>query len=85
MIKMTVLNSGYTPNVFTVKTGVPVRFEITSEAPFTCANFLVIPSLNVSRSLQKGQNLIEFTPATSGPINFSCGMGMYRGVINVTE
>jgi len=26
---------------------------------------------------------VTFTPTQTGPLSFSCGMGMYRGIINV--
>lgn len=82
---MNVNFSGYSPNVFTVKKDVPVKWEINGENVFGCQGFLVVPKLGISRTLALGQNVIEFTPRDEGQIGFSCGMGMYRGVFNVVR
>jgi sulfite exporter TauE/SafE len=83
VVKMRVESFGYSPNNFTIKVGVPVRWEITSDGTPTCANYLVVPSLNINKIIQSGVNIIEFTPRSPGQIRFSCSMGMYRGVFNV--
>ena len=85
IINMEVVNSGYVPNYFTVKKGVPVKWIIDGKNVFGCQGYLVVPSLSVSKALNEGQNLIEFTPMETGTINFSCGMGMYRGRIEVID
>lgn len=84
-IKMTQSGSGYSPNTFTVEKGKKVRWIITSTAPFSCASSLVVPKYNISKGLVKGENIIEFTPAETGEVPFSCSMGMYRGKFTVVE
>ncbi|HEX9027175.1 MAG TPA: heavy metal transport/detoxification protein, partial [Clostridium sp.] len=49
-----------------------------------CNNAVVVPSLNIQKTLKSGENVIEFTPGDKD-INFSCWMGMIRGVIKVTD
>ncbi|KKR98117.1 MAG: Heavy metal transport/detoxification protein [Candidatus Uhrbacteria bacterium GW2011_GWF2_41_16] len=83
VIKMTQSASGYSPKTLRVKAGVPVRWIITSESSFTCASSIVVPSLGIRTNLQKGENVIEFTPIEKGSIPYSCSMGMYRGTILV--
>jgi plastocyanin domain-containing protein len=83
VIKMTQSASGYSPKTLRVKAGVPVRWIITSESSFTCASSIVVPSLGIRTNLQKGENVIEFTPTEKGSIPYSCSMGMYRGTILV--
>ena len=83
ILEMTQSASGYRPDVLKVKAGIPVRWIITSESSFTCASTIAVPSLNIQKNLQKGQNIIEFTPTQKGSIPFSCSMGMYRGTILV--
>lgn len=80
---MNVNNSGYNPNSFTVKKDIPVKWVINGQNVFGCQGYLVAPKLNVQQALAYGQNIIEFTPQEEGVINFSCGMGMYRGQFNV--
>lgn len=77
--------SGYEPNQFTVKKGIPVRWIVDSISPYSCATSLVVPSLNIRKFLQAGENIIEFTPTKIGEIAFSCSMGMYRGKFTVTD
>ncbi len=76
---------GYRPNSFVVKRGIPVRWVITSTNPYTCASFIVVPDLRITRALQEGENVIEFTPTQAGQLRFTCSMGMFSGVFNVVD
>jgi plastocyanin domain-containing protein len=84
IIKMTADNNGYMPNAFYVQKGIPVKWIITGSQINSCNNAVVIPSLNIQKTLKSGENIIEFTPGDKD-INFSCWMGMIRGVIKVTD
>lgn len=85
IIRMTEHNRGYTPNRFTIKKDVPVRWIIDAQAPYSCASALIIPSLKIQRQLKPGENIIEFTPTKAGEIPFSCSMGMYTGSFTVID
>ncbi|MFA6973311.1 MAG: sulfite exporter TauE/SafE family protein [Parcubacteria group bacterium] len=85
IVRMTEIASGYVPNSFTVKKGVPVKWIIDAQDPFSCASSLVMPKENISKRLVKGENIIEFTPKETGALKFSCSMGMYTGVFNVVD
>lgn len=78
-------NAGYSPNSFSIKKGVPVKWIIDAQAPYSCASSIVVPKLNISKNLEAGENIIEFTPSQTGKIPFSCSMGMYTGVFNVYD
>ncbi len=85
VIKMTANNNGYTPNAFYVQKGIPVKWIINGEQLNSCNNAIVAKSiLNKEQKLKKGENVIEFTPDDKD-INFSCWMGMIRGVIKVVD
>lgn len=84
-INMRVVASGYIPNSFTVKKGIPVRWVIKGENVFGCQAYFVVPSINIQKVFEPGENVINFTPEKTGVINFSCGMGMYRGQITVVD
>jgi len=84
VIRMTADNNGYTPNAFYVQKGIPVKWIITGSQINSCNNAVVVPSLNIQKTLKSGENVIEFTPGDKD-INFSCWMGMIRGVIKVTD
>jgi len=85
VVKMTETSSGYSPNSFTIKKGVLVKWVIDAQAPYSCAASLIMPKYNIRKNLVKGENIIEFTPTQAGRIPFSCSMGMYTGSFNVIE
>jgi len=78
-ISMTVDYSGYTPSVFKLKKGVPVKWIIDGTKASGCTSEVIVPDLGIRESLKPGNNIIEFTPQKAGTINFSCWMGMVRG------
>ena len=83
-IHMSANNSGYVPNVLYVQKGIPVKWIIDGEQINSCNNQIIIPSLNSKKKLSAGQNIIEFIPQEED-INFSCWMGMIKGVIKVVD
>lgn len=84
-VRMTETSRGYSPNKFTITKDIPVRWVINATAPYSCASSIMIPKLDIRKNLKAGENVIEFTPQESGRLVFSCGMGMYTGVFNVTD
>lgn len=83
VINMDVVSSGYVPNYFSVKKGIPVKWIVNGKNVFGCQGYFVVPNLDIQKALEPGENIFEFTPKDPGFINFSCGMGMYRGRIEV--
>ncbi|MGB9883509.1 MAG: sulfite exporter TauE/SafE family protein [Microgenomates group bacterium] len=83
VIKMDVVSSGYSPNVLTVKKNIPVKWVVNGVNVLGCQGYFVVPSLGISQALNQGENIFEFTPREEKPIYFSCGMGMFRGKIEV--
>ena len=83
-VAMKVTSYGYEPSNLTIKAGLPVRWVVDGAGAQGCTSQLVIPDLNIVKSLSRGQNVIEFTaPSTPGRLAFSCSMGMVRGSFNV--
>ena len=85
VVKMTQTSSGYSPNSFTIKKGIPVKWIVTSEDVFTCAASIVSPKLGIRKNLEAGENIIEFTPTEAGQVRYTCSMGMYSGVFNIVD
>lgn len=85
VVRMIEGNYGYSPNSFSIKKGIPVKWIIDAQAPYSCASSLVVPKLGIKRNLEAGENTIEFIPTEIGKIPFSCSMGMYTGVFNVYD
>lgn len=65
--------------------GVPVRWVIHGGEVAACTNEIVVPRLGLNLPLQKGTQVIEFTPEEAGVISWSCGMGMKTGSFVVVE
>ncbi len=78
-INMAVTYRGYSPNVFKLQAGVPVKWIIDGQQVSGCTNEIIVPDLNIRQDIYPGQNIIEFTPQEPGTISFSCWMGMVRG------
>lgn len=76
---------GYTPQQINVKAGSNVVLNLKNTTGAGCIQSFVIPKLNLSKIVQVGQTatLNFVAPSEKGQIAFMCGMGMYRGVINV--
>jgi sulfite exporter TauE/SafE/plastocyanin domain-containing protein/copper chaperone CopZ len=84
VLNMSAKVSGYTPNTLYVQKGLPVKWVVEGEEITGCNNTIVVPDMNIQQKLQSGNNLIEFTPGEED-LNFSCWMGMKRGVIKVVD
>ncbi len=85
VVRMTQDSSGYSPNKFTIKNNVPVKWIVTSKDVFTCASSIVSQQLDIRKGLALGENIFEFTPTQTGTIRFSCSMGMYNGSFIVVD
>lgn len=82
-----ITSSGYSPRNLTVEAGARVKIKLVNEDGYSCAQSLMIPSLNLRSSIPPGvTKYLEFTaPNEPGKIPFMCSMGMYRGIINVVD
>lgn len=84
VLNMSAKASGYTPNTLYVQKGLPVKWVMDGKEITGCNNTIVVPDMDIQQKLQSGNNLIEFTPGNED-LNFSCWMGMKRGVIKVVD
>ncbi len=76
--------TAYTPNYLQVKAGVPVQLTLNAKGGLGCTSIFRIPQLGIQTSLQqKPTQTVEFTPSQPGKITYTCGMGMYSGIIEV--
>ena len=74
---MDVVGLNYYPAQFMLKKGVPVRWEINGRKAQGCGQVISVPSLGITEFLEYNKDtVIEFTPASTGRIGFSCTMGM---------
>ena len=84
-LKQTVLINGeYKPARFSVKAGRPVQLTFVRQPGDGCGDVVQFPSLGIKRTLKHGgKTVVQFTPRKRGVVNFTCGMQMYRGQVNV--
>ncbi len=71
----------------TVQKDVPVKWTIVADAATlnSCNNEIIIPNYEILKTLNVGDNVIEFTPTESGIIQYSCWMGMINSTIAVVD
>ncbi len=85
IIKMEVLNSGFSPDKFTLRKGVPVKWVIDAKELNECNKGIVVPQYGLKIMLHPGLQTVEFTPEEAGAIPWSCWMGMIPGTFIVVE
>lgn len=84
-VSMNVGNSGYSPNSFVLKKGVPVKWNINAQQLNGCNREIIVNEYDLDIKLKPGLNVVEFTPNKVGTVQFSCWMGMIRGSFVITE
>lgn len=84
VVNITVTNHGYESDVNTLKIGVPVTLNLSTNNVTSCSLAFLIPSLNISKFLPStGKTTITFTPNKLGNLTYTCSMGMYSGSFTV--
>jgi sulfite exporter TauE/SafE len=70
-----------------VKKGIPVKWNLkaSKENLNDCNNVIIIPKLKIEKNLHAGDNFIEFTPAETGEIVYTCWMGMIKSKIKIID
>lgn len=78
------VDGGYEPSRVVVSAGQPVRLNFFRKDPSSCLQTVLLPDFHIARDLNLNQvTAIEFTPEKPGQYPFTCGMNMFRGVIEV--
>lgn len=85
-VRITVNKKGFSPSSISTEQGSPLTLIFRRPKNEGCGNKIVFPSLNITKDLPVGKNVtIKFTPSETGNISFTCGMGMYKGSIVVSD
>ncbi|MCU0735192.1 MAG: sulfite exporter TauE/SafE family protein [Methylotetracoccus sp.] len=79
VIRMTVTKSGYRPDTFVLREGVPVKWVIDGRELTYCNRRIMVPALGLEIELVEGEQTVEFVPREAGVIPWSCWMGMLPG------
>jgi plastocyanin domain-containing protein len=85
-VKIRVDSNGFSPSSIEAEAGHKLNLVFNRADKNNCAGTVVFPKLNVRRSLPVGKDVIvSFTPSEAGQVTFTCGMGMYKGSIVVSD
>ncbi|MCY7366994.1 MAG: cupredoxin domain-containing protein [Chamaesiphon sp.] len=78
------VDGGYEPSYIVVKTGQPVRLNFDRQDPSSCLEEIRLPEFRIAKTLPIDRiTPIDFTPNKPGKYEFTCGMNMFRGTIEV--
>lgn len=78
------VDGGYEPSQVVVNAGQPVRLNFHRKDPSSCLEEVRFPDFHIAQNLPLNQTTtVEFTPDKPGSYTFTCGMNMFRGVIEV--
>ncbi|MBD1820958.1 cupredoxin domain-containing protein [Cyanobacteria bacterium FACHB-DQ100] len=76
------VDGGYEPSQIVVQAGQPVRLQFDRKDPSSCLEEVRFPDFRIAQSLPLNQTTaIEFLPNKPGRYEFTCGMNMFRGVV----
>lgn len=76
------VNGGYEPNRILVEVGKPVQLKFLRQDPSSCLEKVLLPDFRIAADLPLNQEtIVEFTPEKPGQYQFTCGMNMFRGVV----
>jgi len=79
-----IVDGGYEPSQIVVQAGQPVRLNFYRKDPSPCLDEVHFPDFRIAQALPVNQTTaIEFTPTQPGRYEFTCGMNMFRGAVEV--
>jgi uncharacterized protein len=83
---VTATTDAYLPGDQVVLAGIQTTLIVRSQEATGCIREFVIPSLGVEKVLPRwGDTALGIGPLKPGKLRFSCGMGMYTGMLTVVE
>jgi plastocyanin domain-containing protein len=85
-VKIRVDKNGFSPASIEGEAGHKLNLVFTRADDSNCGSRVIFPKLKVRKALPVGKDVIvSVTPTKAGQINFTCGMGMYKGSLVVTD
>jgi len=84
-IVIEVQDTSYSPARVRAKAGVPTRLTLRTNGTEGCTRGFAVPAAGFETALpETGDTILELGELPPGRINYTCSMGMYRGVIEVS-
>ncbi len=85
-VKISVSKNGFSPSSIDAEAGHKLNLVFNRVDKQGCGDEVVFPSLKVRKKLPVGKDvIISFTPTASSQVNFTCGMGMMKGKIVISD
>ena len=85
-VKIKVDKNGFSPSSIDAEAGHKLNLVFNRADKNNCGSVVVFPKLKIRKNLPVGKDVIvSLNPTESGQITFTCGMGMYKGSIVVSE
>jgi len=85
VVKMHVEGSQYVFEPSSIRKGAPVRLEADISKMPGCSKSVISSELNIRKTFNSGDNILEFTPNKAGAFYIACSMNMYKGTLTVLE
>lgn len=80
------VDRGYEPDVIEAAAGMPIRLVFSRRDDDPCSERVVFSSPRVDRRLaQTGTTTVDLPGQEPGEVRFTCGMGRYRGRIQIID
>jgi plastocyanin domain-containing protein len=78
------VDGGYEPSQIVVRSGQKVRLNFERKDASSCLEEVRFPDFGIAQTLPLNRvTPIEFAPEKPGRYEFTCGMNMFRGAIEV--
>ncbi len=85
-IPVKVSSQGFEPSRLLITANQQTQLAFTRTDAQNCASEVLLPELGIRKPLPPGQTVLIDLPASpAGELHFACGMGMFRGVLLVTD
>lgn len=85
LVEITV-RGGYRPNVIRARAGMPLRIVFRRDDDDACSERVVFSAPRLDRRLAPaGTTTVDLPAQPPGEIRFTCGMGRYRGHIELVD
>lgn len=86
VVVVTATTGGYAPGNIAVRAGLPTTLVVRARHAEGCVRSFVIPSIGKQWILPvNGDTSIDLGTSRAGVLRYSCGMGMYTGMLTITE
>ncbi|MFH5227583.1 sulfite exporter TauE/SafE family protein [Antrihabitans spumae] len=83
-VTITARTGSYSPHTIHAAAGIPTTLVIKSDNASGCIRYLVIPDRGIEQVLPvTGETRVDLGALQPGRLDYTCGMGMYSGIITI--